>query len=80
MATNAVPAASSDRRGVAANSLFWNTLSATSYSTIFCEQFAAYAIANRSEISTLPRVRKKRGRGYPSAGPNLGQAARHLMD
>ena len=80
MATEAVPAASSDRRGVASNPLFSNILPATSYSTIFCEQSAVSAIANRSEISTLPRVRKKRGRGYPSAGPNLGQAARHLMD
>ena len=63
MATEAVPAASSDRCGVAANSLFWNILPATPYSTIFCEQSAVYAIANRSEISTLPRVRKKKREG-----------------
>jgi hypothetical protein len=74
IATKTVPAASSDRHGLAANSLLLNILPATSYSTIFCEQSAVYAIANHSEISTLPdSAKKKEERGIPAPARTLGR-------
>jgi hypothetical protein len=70
IATQGVREATSDRCGVASNSLFWNILPVTSYSTIFCEQSAVYASAKHREISILPRVQKKMmGRGHPRSAP-----------
>jgi hypothetical protein len=80
-ATEALPAASRDDQDLASNSLPCNILPVTSYSTIFCGEFARSTLANHLGINILLGKRKKNIGGIRGrSGLKQSIAARHLTN